>query len=502
MTDDQHEELDALEQEAALPASEMLEELGDIELAEPDGSAAPDIAKDVGTVVYSARQVGRVRELLTRIYSVRRAAKLYPLDHPAVAQGVEEAMESIQRYHDEGVDVVLAFFDGEVFFGDQLLPEESLLFDQLVRELSGIGVGSLVVRRGVTLPELTRAMSVLAADASEAKQAGGVERMVREAGLPHITVGEVRVFDRGEDTADAIGARESYDGALDLMREIDRLVRSNKTVAAGSVKNAVRSLVDNVLSNRYAMLQLTGLKNYDEYTFYHSANVSILSLALGSMITKDYRFLSSLGVGSLMHDVGKMTVNLEILNKPGALSPDEWTRIRQHPVYGAEQAAVMPGLDKSALVTILEHHMRYDGAGYPQRTPRRSQHLAARIVAVADAYDAMTSRRSYSAARMQDKAMELLVQGAGTSHDPVLVRLFVTLMGVYPPRSVVRLSSGETGIVLKPSENDTLRPFVRVIASATGEMIDPFDLDTSQADVTIARCLDAQDLNVEVDDYI
>jgi hypothetical protein len=121
---------------------------------------------------------------------------------------------------------------------------------------------------------------------------------------------------------------------------------------------------------------------------------------------------------------------------------------------------------------------------------------------VADAYDAMTSHRSYSAARVQDDAMRLLVQGAGTAHDPVLVRLFVTLMGVYPPRSVVRLSTDETGIVLRPSENDSLRPLVRVVASSTGEMVEPYDVDTAQADVVVVRCLDPQDINIDVDDYI
>ncbi|MDA3936179.1 MAG: HD-GYP domain-containing protein [Actinomycetota bacterium] len=485
-----------------MPASEMIGELDDVNSVGLNDMPGTGFSDDAAAVSYSTKQIGRVRELLTRLYAVRRTAKLYPIDHPAVAEGVEVAMEAILRYHEEGVDVVLAFFEGEVLFGDQLLPEESLLFDQLVREFNALGVGSLVIRRGISLAELTRAMSVLAADGYEAERVGGIERMVHEAGLPHISVGEVRVFEREEEGGDSGGAQESYNGALDLMREIDRLVRSNKAVSTGRVKSAVRSLVDNVLTNRYAMLQLTGLKNYDEYTFYHSANVAILSLALGAMFTTDYRFLSSLGVGSLLHDIGKMTVDLEILNKPGALSPEEWARIRQHPVYGAEQAAVMPGLDKSALVTILEHHMRYDGGGYPHRSLNRPQHLTARIVAVADAYDAMTSHRSYSAARVQDDAMRLLVQGAGTAHDPVLVRLFVTLMGVYPPRSVVRLSTDETGIVLRPSENDSLRPLVRVVASSTGEMVEPYDVDTAQADVVVVRCLDPQDINIDVDDYI
>ena len=122
------------------------------------------------------------------------------------------------------------------------------------------------------------------------------------------------------------------------------------------------------------------MKSHDEYTFYHSANVALLSLALGSMITNDYRFLSSLGTGALLHDIGKMTLDLDILNKPGALSAEEWALVRQHPVTGAEQAALIPGLDHSSIVIVFEHHMRFDQSGYPTLDTSRTQRLAARIV--------------------------------------------------------------------------------------------------------------------------
>jgi putative nucleotidyltransferase with HDIG domain len=258
-----------------------------------------------------------------------------------------------------------------------------------------------------------------------------------------------------------------------------------------------------VLTNRYAMLQLTGLKNYDEYTYYHSANVAILSLALGSAVTNDYRFLSSLGVGALLHDIGKLSVDLDILNKPGALTPDEWALMRRHPVSGAQMVSQLRGVDKSAVVVILEHHMRFDGSGYPSREPARPQHLASRIVAVADSYDAMTSRRSYSAARVQDEAMATLASSAGSSLDPSLVRLFVRLLGVYPPRSVVRLSDGSIAIVLQPSPVDPVRPVIRRIASGDGDLIEPADLDLSERpELSVRGCIDPRLVNVEVEDFL
>jgi len=458
-----------------------------------------------GTAHYSAKQTRRARDILTRLYAVRRAARFYPLEHPAVMEGVVLLSESLVPFFSEGVDVEFAFFEGEIMFGDQLLTEESVLFDQLIRELTSTGVGSLVFRRGADEQELARAVLILAFDAAEVAKSGGIEHMVVEADLPHVQIGAVRMLERvrkpeGEPSEEA---RVAFSSAVSLMREIDRLLRANRHVSTMKVKGVVRSLVDNVLANRYAMLQLTGLKNYDEYTFYHSANVAILSLVLGSSVTNDYRFLSSLGVGALLHDIGKLTVDLQILNKPGALSPEEWANVRQHPITGAEMTALLPGVDKSAVVTILEHHMRWDGTGYPSRTPRRKQHLASRIVAVADSYDAMTSQRSYSAARVQDDAMATLAKSAGASLDPTLVRLFVQLMGLYPPRSIVRLSNDEIAIVLAPGEGDPLRPTVRVISSASGEMVTPTDIELiHRPELTVKGCIDPRLINIEIDDYV
>ena len=457
------------------------------------------------TSTYSARQIGRVRDLLTRLHAVRRAAQFYPAVHPSVTEGIAELREVVDKFHSEGVEVSLALCEGEVLFGEQSMPQESILFDQLIREITALGVGTIEISRGYRPDELERAIAILASDVLDVEQHGGIERMGAEAGLSYVRLGAVRAFERLEEGEfDAERARESYEGAVELVREIDDIVRRNRVVGSGRIKGVVRSLVDNVVSSRETMLELTGLKSHDEYTFYHSANVAILSLALGSAITDDYRFLSSLGTGALLHDLGKMTVDLEILNKPGALTPAEWNEVRNHSVSGARTASRIRGLDKSAIVIILEHHMRFDGSGYPARTPRRPQHLASRIVAVADAYDAMTSRRSYSAARVHDEAMELLVRSAGTALDPALVRLFVTMMGVYPPRSVVRLSDGSTAIVLRPNASDPLRPVIRMIADADGSMLsEPVEVDLgASSGQDIVRCLDPADLNIDVDGYV
>jgi HD-GYP domain-containing protein (c-di-GMP phosphodiesterase class II) len=459
------------------------------------------------TIRYSSGQVKAARKVLTRLSVLRRAARFYPMDHPAVADSVDRLGDSIHVYHDEGVDVQLAFFEGEILLGSQLLAEESMLFDQLDREMRGLGIGSIILQVGIGRSELLRASRILAADVDEVQAAGGVSAMAAAANLPHVQFANVQILatavDEHESGEPTETPREAINNALALLRETDILLQSNRRVSASRVNGVVRSLVDNVLANRYAMLQLTALRNYDEYTFFHSANVAVVALALGTCVSEDHRFLTSLGVGALLHDIGKLSIDPAVLNKPGSLTAEEWAEVRQHPVSGAEMISQLPGLDKSAIVTILEHHMRWDGTGYPARVPCRPQHLCSRIVAIADAYDAMTSRRSYSAARVEDDAMLNIAKGSGSAFDPELVRVFVGLMGVYPPRAVVRLSTGDVAIVLAAGSTDPARPTVRVIADADGSFVSLHDLVLEDApDLSVTSCLDPQLLNVDVDDYL
>jgi len=459
---------------------------------------------------FSTKQVQRARELLTRLYGLRRATRLYPLEHPAVDEAARALYDVLSLYHAEGVDVPLTFFEDEVLLGEQVLAEDSVLFDQLIRDIGSIGAGSITFLRDLKPEEIVRFTIVLGARADEvAEIEGGIGTLVERANVPNIVVSTVSVIRDDGRAVDEDGqtvAKAAYTGALDLLRELERLIRSNKAMSAGLVKSTVRSLVDNILRNRGAMLELSGLKNFDEYTFYHSVNVAILSLALGSTVTRDYRFLSSLGVGAMLHDIGKMSVELDVLNKTGPLTSGEWATIRQHPVHGAEMTALTGGLDRASIVCVLEHHMRYDLTGYPQRTPQREQHVASRIVAVADAYDAMTSQRPYSAPRMQDEAMNIVVRNAGSALDPVLVRLFVDLLGYFPPRSVVLLSSGETAVVISPSPSEPSRPRVRIIADVEGSLTTPLDVDLSDASESggrsVLRCLDPSGMNVDVADFL
>ena len=486
--------------------------------AEDAGVPAPEAARitaevseaAMGVRNFSAAQITRARDLLARLYALRRARRFYPAEHPAIGQTAQDLFDVIAAYHAEGIDVSLTFFEDEVLLGEQVLTEDSMLFDQLIRDMVSIGAGSVAFLRGTTLDEIVRFSPVIGARIEEVEELeGGIATLAERAACPHIVISTVSVV-RDDVTVQEGDARElakaTYTGTLELLRELERLIRSNQSLNVAHLKNTARSLVDSILRNRFAMLELSGLKSFDEYTFYHSVNVAILSVALGSTLTRDYRFLSTLGVGAILHDVGKMTIDLSVLNKTGPLTSDEWAEMRHHPVRGAEIVALTAGVDRASIVCVLEHHMRYDLGGYPPREPKRGQHIASRIVAVADAYDAMTSQRPYSAPRMQDEAMGIIVKSAGSSLDPVLVRQFVDMLGYFPPRSLVLLNTGETAVVVSPSASDPARPVIRLIAGPDGTVVSPMDLDLSvSAEAqgrSVVRCLDPSGMNVDISEFL
>lgn len=453
-----------------------------------------------GVIRYSNRQLQRTRELLSRLDAARRAARFYPPVHPVSQETVSDLYDTIRAFHREETEVQLTFFGGEVLMGEQLMPEESVLFDGLARDIASAGGRSLIFLRGLTPLELRAFVACLAANNEEVVQRGGLVAMLREEGIEHARVVAVGMI--GDDVEVIEDTSEAYTEAITLVHEIDRQEITGRGPDARRTTKVVRSLVDNVLSDRAAMLRLTGLHEYDQYTFYHSANVGVLCVALGSMISHDHRFLSILGVAGLLHDVGKLALPNEIVNKPGALTPEEWAEMRAHPVIGAQMVAAMPGIDKAAVVAVLEHHQRFDGTGYPHPIVKGRQHLASRIIALADAYDAMTSRRSYSAARMHDQALSIITSSVGTSFDPTLVQLLIKMLGVYPPRSVLRLSDGRLAIVVEAGENPE-RPVVRIVAEPDGTFIEPYDVALEERrDLEVRGPVDPRLTNIVVDDYI
>jgi putative nucleotidyltransferase with HDIG domain len=243
-------------------------------------------------------------------------------------------------------------------------------------------------------------------------------------------------------------------------------------------RGVVDSLAQAVAQNRTALLALTALKKYDNYTFTHMVNVSILTMGQARGLGIDGSLLREFGMAALMHDIGKVRTPTEILNKPEKLTDKEFDILKQHTVEGAEILRRTPEMPALAPVVAFEHHLRVDGTGYPQTVIRPRLNLGTMLCGIADVYDAMRSQRVYQEAFPTDRILAVLQRNDGAQFDQNLVRRFAQLVGIYPAGNLVRLDRGEIAVVLKPYAPDPYRPQVRVITGRDGATLDrPYDLN-------------------------
>ena len=235
----------------------------------------------------------------------------------------------------------------------------------------------------------------------------------------------------------------------------------------------IDGLAQAVAQNRTALLALTALKNYDNYTFTHMVNVSILTMGQARALGIDGPLLREFGLAALMHDIGKVRTPLEILNKPDKLTDDEFAIMKRHVVDGAEILRTTPEMPTLAPVVAFEHHLRLDGTGYPRRRQARRRSTSARCSAASPTSTTRCDRSArYQQAFPTDRILAVLKRNDGTQFDQHLVRRFVQLIGIYPPGNLVRLNTGEVAVVRSIHAPDPYRPHVRVLFDRDGARLD------------------------------
>lgn len=248
----------------------------------------------------------------------------------------------------------------------------------------------------------------------------------------------------------------------------------------------ISEMVDQLLYNRHVMINVVDIRTYDDYTFSHSINVAVLSIVIGTVLGIGRKALNDLAMGALIHDIGKVFIDKKIINKTSKLTPEEFEEIKKHSLFGFNYICNNNKIPENARSTILMHHEHYNGKGYPTGISGEDISLFGRIVCVADVYDALTSDRPYRRAMPPSDAVEYIMSGYNTHFEPKIVDAFIKKVAPYPVGTCVRLSTGDTGIVVKNFESSCLRPKIRLIQDnkPTNKYID-LTHDRSSYNITI-----------------
>ncbi len=253
-----------------------------------------------------------------------------------------------------------------------------------------------------------------------------------------------------------------------------------------NIARMAKSLVLDILSNDEILINLIDLKSYDDYTYRHSLCVAILSITTGISLNLNEHMLTEIAMCALLHDLGKMMIPIEIINKPDLLSPEEYEIVKKHPTIAVDQLRKKHLVSEAVLSGIASHHEKYDGTGYPQGLKGNEIPLYAKILAIADVYDALTSTRSYRRACFPNEAIEYVMGCAEVHFDYEILRAFLKNIAAYPVGTFVSLSDGNIAVVVRNLQINPIRPIIRIIYpdGTTSKNID-LAQDLNYANITI-----------------
>lgn len=457
------------------------------------------------------------KRLLGALYAALRALKLYPVENAAVQQALDElhalAIRMVEA--ESGMELRVV---GEFFFLNETRLRLDLsnfaTFGSFARSLQDHGVGSVEVLPGVERDEWAPFLSLLLRKPDPESPYDTYLARLDATPVMHIhTRPESEVHD--EETEEALhAAKRTYAQSVQVAKEALGDLRLGRAVNVRRVKRAVQNIVDQVLSNEPSIMTMTTLRDFDEYTFTHCVNVCIFSVVIGQRLGLTKLQLYELGLGALLHDIGKMRIDRDIINKAEALTDEEWAQMKEHPTEGLLLLFQMGGFTDvpyRQMLMAYEHHMKGSGAGYPVNRRSRRIGLFSRIVAVADGFDAGTSVRSYQYKPWPpDAVLREMRDNPKRGYDQLLVKALITATGVFPVGTLVILDTMEMAVVaqVNPDPDKLHLPRVKVISDELGIPLDePRWLDLAapaegEPTRTILKTTDPQKYGIKVSDYL
>ena len=426
-------------------------------------------------------------EIARRLAAALRGAQLYAPDHPIVKRNAAALVEAIGAALASAPTLTIGIVEEDLVVGDWPIPRAAETMGELMRRLQQAGIERIVIETGVQPDEVTELVQTVAKAERAHAAAPAAPR------LPHIRVGKLQVDQKVDSTVgDVATFKRLYNDSVDIAQRLWESASVEGKPDADAANGMVDSLAQAVAQNRTALLALTALKNYDNYTFTHMVNVSILTMGQARGLGIEGTALRQLGLAALMHDIGKVKTPSEILNKPEQLTDSEFEILRRHTVDGAEILKKTPEVPPLAPIVAFEHHLRADGTGYPRGVSRPQLNVATMLCGISDVYDAMRSQRVYQQAFPTDRILTVLQRNDGKQFDQNLVRRFVQLVGIYPAGNLVRLDTSEIAVVVRAHAPDPYRPRVKVLLAADRTpLARPYEINLWESHEGVADAIEA-----------
>jgi HD-GYP domain-containing protein (c-di-GMP phosphodiesterase class II) len=447
--------------------------------------AMTDTTSTSSTAVFAGETEQR---LVVAFLVMLKTARLIERDNATYVQRLDELHELLGRVQESAEAVTIKCHSDYFFVNDravQLSDDKLSSVIPILEDWIRLRLGGFTFAKGVSRDELGQVI----AEISRLRAAGETREELAEI-LFNLGVSNVELLELPDPDDDETPqtpeealkarrqwlrktARAAFFRSMDTVKSVMQRASESDDIDEARTRRVVQSLIDQIMLDESSLLELTSLRDYDDYTYAHSTNVSIYSLTIGLRLGLDRSRMSQLGFGALFHDMGKVQLPRDLIKKPDSFDDNDWIQMQRHPVLGAK--TILRNLDLNphtarAARVAFEHHINTDLTGYPRlHYRRRNTSLLSRIVSIADTFDALTSGRVYIKQTFApDEVIRKMRYQMTVKFDPLLLKIFTDIIGMYPVGSLVLLSTNQLALVLAHKETDRTRPYVKIVGDQNG----------------------------------
>jgi len=421
---------------------------------------------------------------------------------------------SFRRLVDECGTITVKVVDGRIFIRDKLIKFDS---EGLVRARTVIdawrqvGIGGITLEDSLDNRQVDKFIYLINSLDRQNRNREDVAHRLADLGIQGITLlaiekkvqravltDEKRKFMRR-------AARVTFFRAISVVEDSMTRAAHDQEIDITKARRVVHSLIDHISEDECSLIELTNIRDFDEYTYAHCANVCVYSLTIGLKLGLDRQRLSDLGFAALFHDIGKIKLPEDLIRKPDVFDENDWLQMQRHPILGAK--TILRNLQFSvqsarAAVVAFEHHINKDFTGYPNMVTRRPMNLFSKIVSIADTFDALSSGRVYIKKSIPpDEVLRKMMYQMDVKFDDFLMKLFINIVGIYPPGTMVLISGDKLAVISKTNPDNFSRPIVKIIGDKTGPAEKFIEIDLSDSehnDMQIIRIIDPSKYNIDV----
>jgi putative nucleotidyltransferase with HDIG domain len=414
----------------------------------------------------------RVEELVVSLGRIRQVGLMYGEGHRIAKESVDTGYATLENILAERGEVTIGIIGDELAYEKEPFYEASLRMGEFIEHLKAIGMKKISFLKGTEKQEFYEFAKVLAMKIDTVTKGGGAQKLLELAGIMHITTGELGFGGgKGEKSEEELVndlTKQNYENGIDFLEKAYEDIKGNKKLNVHSARQIVSGMISDIIKNKNLLLVLTSVRGRDENLFAHGMNVAVFTLMQAESLGIPKETMADVGMAALLHDVGKLAAKIQ--DDEEDMSEEGVKKKVIHDVLGAKMLLETDGISPLAAIVAFEHNIKYDmSGGGPKKLYGDELNFVSMMIAVSSYYDRLRKKPSYNLDGGPEKAYEDMMKMSGKDFHPDILNNFFSLVGIFPPGTLVELDNGEVALVVQTSLIDKKRPQVEILYAPGGD---------------------------------